>query len=200
VSPVSCPQCSWPSMCGKEKCWKEGSPHTEGECSWFKAIRHKMSTKRLKKMNILVVQLSISVLRCIALKQQEPLKWEKMMKMELKYSDLISRCQHGPQFREAAVELVCKWIEKSNNNIPRDCVVKLCDMFHLLNTFRKEPNTYGHSRISTVFNLFFIRHISVHLTCSSLIICRACIQWSVGSVTLASLILPPCSVQTVKSR
>lgn len=49
MSPVNCPhQCAWPNMCGKEECWQEGSLHTQGECSFFKAFGVQMTTENMK--------------------------------------------------------------------------------------------------------------------------------------------------------
>ena len=143
VSPVSCPQCAWPSMCGLDTCWNEGSTHN-GECSFFKEVGlDGMTIESLKKMSNMAVQLSISVLRCIALKERKPRKWKKMMELELKYGHIISRQEHS--YKEAAVDLIYHWIEKNSSNISRDCIVKLCDMFHLLNSFRMFSNAlFGH--------------------------------------------------------
>jgi len=155
-------------MCGREECWKDGSSHALGECSFFKTIGLQMTTNSLKKMHNLVVQLSISVLRCIVLKEWKPRNWKKMMKLELKYSDLISRCQQEHSYKEAAVDLVYTWIEKQNSLIPRDCIVKLCDMFHLLNSFRMFSNRLGHPQRGSMVLNFHCNMIAMHLTVSSL--------------------------------
>lgn len=150
VSPVSCPQCAWPSMCGKEECWAEGSPHAMGECAWFKSIGLKMSTevfKELRSQDAKDIQLLILLLRCILLKDREPRKWKKMMEMELKYGDLISRCQHDLpyKYKEAVADLVFNWTRETSSNISRDSIGKICDMFHLLNSFRINSNMFGHT-------------------------------------------------------
>jgi len=144
VSPVSCPQCAWPSMCGKEECWKDGSPHAMGECCLLKASGAKVTTEILQKLDEMEFQLSIAVLRCIALKDREPRKWEKMMETGIKSIDLLSHNDnqhHLKSFeREAVVELVYSWIEGTSSEIPRDCIVKLCNMFYLLNSYRIKWN------------------------------------------------------------
>lgn len=115
-----------------------------GECCLLKAPGAKVTTEILKKLDEMAFQLSIAVLRCIALKDREPRKWEKMMETGLKSIDLLSHNddQHNRKSieREAVVELVYNWMEGTNSEIPRDCIVKLCNMFYLLNSFRMKWN------------------------------------------------------------
>ena len=144
---VSCPNCPWPTMCGDEDCWKEGSPHAMGECSLFKEVGTKLTLDKLKLLKPIVLQLTISVLRCIALRERDPLKWEKLMKMEVNFG-AHSYWKQNPKHdhREAVVSLVNEWMKGAKTPITKGLIVKLCDAFYLLNAFAMPHATsYGPS-------------------------------------------------------
>jgi len=70
---VSCPNCQFP-MCGKQRCWEEGSPHARGECSEMaKSVTNNWPDKMYKM---------ILAMRCIILRDREPETWKKLLQLK----------------------------------------------------------------------------------------------------------------------
>ncbi len=131
--------------------------HTMGECSLFKEAETKLTLDKLKLLKLIVLQLTISVLRCIALRERDPLKWEKLMKMEVNFG-AHSYWKQNPKHdhREAVVSLVNEWMEGAKTPITKDLIVKLCDVFYLLNAFAMPHATSYRPSVS------FIMLYSIH--------------------------------------
>jgi len=68
-------------MCGKE-CWEEGSDHAKGECSLLKGSRDRIPANFMNRWTPTYVYRSISIIRCLALRERDPAKWEELMKLK----------------------------------------------------------------------------------------------------------------------
>ena len=120
---VNCPQCKWP-MCGKQKCWEDGSLHAIGECALLKAAgRSRWAPKD-------VVYGCVWILRCLSLKEKEPAKWKKLVKMA-KSLGSTSSPHIGDDFK-VAVKFLNQWLP--NVEFPKELMKKICSLF-LLNSF-----------------------------------------------------------------
>jgi len=75
---VDCPGCKWP-MCGKEKCWEEGSEHALGECALLKGVRERLPANYLSLWDPSLIYQSITVLRFLSMKEHDPAKWVQLV-------------------------------------------------------------------------------------------------------------------------
>ena len=121
---VPCPQCNWP-MCGRSDCCGEGSHHAVAECALLSA------TGRRNWGNLTVngVNQSVMVLRCLALRNREPAKWEELMQLEY----------HGPERQQSGLEdvdraTVVKLVRQWLPDEPEDKILQLCGIL-LVNSF-----------------------------------------------------------------
>ena len=78
---VDCPRCRWP-MCGKKECWQEGSDHANGECSLLKGARERIPANFMNLWSPCHIYQSISIIRCLGLKERDPVKWKELMKLK----------------------------------------------------------------------------------------------------------------------
>jgi len=69
-------------MCGKKECWEEGSDHAKGECSLLKGARDRIPTNFMDLWSPSHIYQSISIIRCLPLRERDPVKWEELMKMK----------------------------------------------------------------------------------------------------------------------
>ena len=117
---VNCPQCKWP-MCGKQQCWVDGSLHALGECTLLKAAGHSRWAPKD------VVYRSVWILRCLSLKEKEPAKWEKLVKITKSLGSTLI----GDDFKDV-VKFVNRWLP--DTAFPKELMKKICSLF-LLNSF-----------------------------------------------------------------
>ncbi len=121
----ACPQCKWP-MCGSRGCWGPGSQHALGECSLLKAAGDGPPISGLTMWVTKGVYQGILVLRCLALKERDPAKYEKLL--QLYFCESSSKVKvMGNLDRTVVVKLVNKWLP--NTTIPKELVIKLCGIF-----------------------------------------------------------------------
>ena len=134
---VNCPQCEWP-MCGQKQCWGEGSYHALGECSFLKAAGSRV-TGNYSKWVAKEVYPSILMLRCLALRQRDPIKWKKLL--EFKFCSALSWKNEFESMVNLnnAIKLVNRWIPETINI--QEILHKLCTLF-FINSF-KLPGTEG---------------------------------------------------------
>ena len=78
---VDCPGCMWP-MCGKEKCWEEGSEHALGECALLKGVRERLPANYLSLWDPSLIYQSITVLRFLSMKEHDPAKWVQLVNLK----------------------------------------------------------------------------------------------------------------------
>ena len=96
---VVCPGCNWP-MCGKQRCWGKESDHALGECSLLKGFQERIQSKDLDLLELPDLYMSITVLRVLALRNRDPVKWEKLMKIKHCVSSLrLSELKSGIQVK-----------------------------------------------------------------------------------------------------
>ena len=142
-------------MCGKQKCWGEGSLHALGECALLKAAGDRVTTSYSRWTPKEVIYRSIWVLRCLSLKEKEPAKWDKLVKMTKSLHSAASAQQIDGGFKDV-VKLVNQWIP--DTNIPKGLIKKICILF-LANRFDLFSKSYMGLSVSNsgLFIYFFLR-------------------------------------------
>jgi len=129
---VGCPQCNWP-MCGQPECWGDKSQHTLGECSQFKkagqSLAQHFSSLSNADMNPHVF-VSIMILRCLSLRERDPVKFEQLMELSQTHCSIKAlNCMHSCCSHKAAVviKLVNKWFE--NDPVSEELIIKLLSIY-----------------------------------------------------------------------
>ena len=95
-------------MCGKKKCWEEGSEHALGECALLKGYRQRISSSHLSLWDPIVIYSSITVLRFLSLKERDPSKWAELMKLKRCISSLKLNALET-SFGNGIVPVVNQW-------------------------------------------------------------------------------------------
>jgi len=146
---VDCPSCRW-QMCGKKECWEEGSDHANGECSLLKGARERIPANFLNVWKPHHVYHSISIIRCLALRERDPVKWEELMKMKnCLSSNKLSVCKST--FRLNVVPIINQWLLASP--VPEEWIFNV----DIAISFKSLPVNLptGQSDVSNCFNSFF---------------------------------------------
>jgi len=149
---VNCPQCNWP-MCGKQKCWADGSIHALGECGLLKAAGDRVTASYSRWTPKEVVYRSIWILRCLSLKEKQPAKWDKLVKMTKSLHSAASSQQIGDGFNfKDVVKLVNQWLP--DTKIPTEYIKKICSLL-CVSKFEMIASNYLGSGVSIFFYYYF---------------------------------------------
>lgn len=139
---VDCPGCKWP-MCGKKKCWEEGSEHALGECALLMGARERIPANYQNLWDPNLVYQSITVLRFLSLKEHDPSKWEELMHLKRCISPLnLSRLETLTRMK--IVPLVNNYF--LNVAVPEEWIVNIIT-FLSANTFGL-PDSMVRSQLS----------------------------------------------------
>jgi len=124
---VRCPNCDW-RMCGKPECSGPGSQHALGECHLRKSAVRLLPRNYFRMSTTATNHGCFMVLRCLAMKEREPAKWDKLM--NLKYCGPPERLekQEGMD-RSRVVQLVRDYMPSIV--VPEDWIYKICTIFAL---------------------------------------------------------------------
>lgn len=124
---VGCPKCNWP-MCGSSNCWQQGSQHAQGECVWLKEDRFIAHSSHFSPKEF---YLTIMVLRCLSLRDRDPLKWEKFMALRKSGSPGGLK---GLDKKEQSVvlKLINQWVPETV--FLKEWIINICAVF-LFNNF-----------------------------------------------------------------
>lgn len=91
---VPCPTCHWP-MCGNPECWEETSDHALGECMVLSKPREYPFDEMIESQGLNHVYLSLLVLRSLALRDRDPIKWKYLTNVDHRVAE-----QHLAPFKE----------------------------------------------------------------------------------------------------
>lgn len=142
-------------MCGKRGCWGPGSQHALGECSLLKASGV-LPINGLTMWVTKGVYQGILVLRCLALKERDPAKFEKLL--QLHFCESSSKLKvMGNMDRAVVIKLVNKWLP--NTTIPKELVIKLCGIF-AFNSFEISEALLGDAEIG-LYVSYYIAYILI---------------------------------------
>ena len=140
-------------MCGDLRCWADGSPHSQGECSLLKAAGD-LATISTAQSASNEVYYSIMVLRCLALRDRDMKKWKKLLELK-DCKSAAKTCGLAVVEVDAVAKLVKRWMPSST--ISKETIVKLCNIFYV-NNFALQP-IYDHRsrglRVSQTINEFY---------------------------------------------
>jgi len=109
-------------MCGQKECWEEGSDHAKGECSLLKGARERIPANFMNLWNPSHIYQSISIIRCLALKQRDPVKWEELMKLKNGLSSFKLN-MFKTLSRSNVVPIINQWLLASP--VPEEWIFKL---------------------------------------------------------------------------
>ena len=128
-----CSQCGWP-MCGRDECQANQSDHT-AECGLIGSGGRPI----VGSLPVQAYQ-SILVLRCLALRDENLAKWEKLMQLE---SHVQERRQRGMEDvdQATAVRLIR---ETLGLQIPEELILQLCGIL-MVNSF-EQPTMKANSQ------------------------------------------------------
>lgn len=126
---IQCEKCGWPT-CGRPECVADDSHHA-AEC-------HLISTNGRRIVGSIPVQAyqSVMVLRCLAMRDSSPARWEELLQLE---SHVSERRQNGMEDLDRAT--VVRFIHQTLGlSVPEDLILQLCGILQI-NSFEMPPMT-----------------------------------------------------------
>ncbi len=138
-------------MCGKQKCWADGSLHALGECAQLKVAGDRVTASYSRWTTKEVIYRTIWILRCLTLKEKQPAKWDKLVKMTKLFHSGSSQ-QIGDGFKDV-VKLVNQWLP--DTKIPTELIKKIC-LLLFVNKFELIIASIYMGSCVSLFNIIFI--------------------------------------------
>ena len=136
-----CPECGWP-MCGREECNKNDSDHA-AECGLIASGGRPI----VGSIPVQAYQ-SVMVLRCLALRDKNPARWEELLQLE---SHSHERRQRGMEDVDQAT--VVRFIHDALGlQIPQELILQLCGIL-MVNSFEHPPmNSSSQDGLQAVYS------------------------------------------------
>lgn len=109
-------------MCGRPECSGEGSQHALGECSKLKTARRSLAIHVASLSS--ETYICIMILRCLSLKERDPVKFQKMIEFEMFGSKQLKGLENPIR-----VNIVMKLLNQWSIDVPKELIINLCCIF-----------------------------------------------------------------------
>ena len=110
-------------MCGRPECSGEGSKHALGECSKLK-IAGRSLAHYVDFLSCSEAYICIMILRCLSLKERDPVKFQNMIEFEMVGSKQLKGLENPNR-----VNIVMKLLNKWSIDVPKELIANLCCIF-----------------------------------------------------------------------